>query len=172
MLDVDCLSVVFPYTYGLFSIYNLRAVNKTFKKTVYNFCSVTTANQDLIKIMKKVKLEIYQATSQQLLDKYCKNAVKLDMYFNINITDVSKLTNLTSLDLWGNAFVTDADLLKFTKLKTLSLKFNSFVRSVKKLVNLTSLNVSCNNTITDEDVRCLKNLTYLNLSNKDRKSVV
>jgi hypothetical protein len=77
------------------------------------------------------------------------------------VTDVSKLTNLTYLDI--NTFegkITDISML--TNLQTLCLHKNELITDISMLTNLRTLHLSRDKTITD--ISTLTNLTELDLN--------
>ena len=95
------------------------------------------------------------------------NYFKLDLE-NTEITDISplsKLTNLTYLNLGDNKITDVSPLSKLTNLTNLRLGSNHItnISPLSNLSNLTSLNLKYNKITDIKPLRSLTNLTYLNL---------
>ena len=87
-------------------------------------------------------------------------------YPNIKDSHVSKLKNLTSLDLSYNNVITSDGIKHLINLTRLDLRCNNLITDdgIKHLVNLTFLDLSYNKIITNDGIKHLVNLTSLNLS--------
>ena len=79
------------------------------------------------------------------------------------ILETPGLTNLTSLDAYGNPKITDRSVSKLTSLRSLNARWNPYITdaSVAKLTYLTFLNANWNLKITDTSVGKLTSLTFL-----------
>ncbi len=77
-----------------------------------------------------------------------------------------RLTNLTSLDLYDNQYISDTGIAGLVKLTTLRIRHATRVSDagIAGLVNLTTLDASHNERITDAGIVGLVNLTSLNIT--------
>lgn len=135
--------------------------------------SLRRVSRDWQAMMYEVVVSIPRYASQLLSDsvvsRFC-SLRHLAIFDAKYITDagISGLLTLTSLDLchpWGPNMVTDAALSRLTNLTFLQLGNNEAITqaSVSCLVNLTHLDLKTNSTYLGDGLSCLTKLKILNL---------
>ena len=83
-----------------------------------------------------------------------------------NIKGIENLTHLTNLNLGGNQFTAINDIEKLTQLTNLDLSFNqlTIIKGIEKLTQLTNLNLSGNQLTEIKGIEKFTLLTILNLN--------
>lgn len=95
------------------------------------------------------------------------NLVSLNLYGNDMVRDenISSLTNLTSLNISSNRLITDKGIRFLTNLRELDISSSFYSRitneCIRSLTGLTILILHSNNKISDEGISTLTNLTAL-----------
>ena len=158
-------------------IYNYDIINERLN----DYCSKNAISKDMLKYIINCNFELVKLrldkdiTDNDIIDVSNKtklpNLTHLDLYCNTNISNniISKLTNLTILDLGRNNNISYSSIKKLTKLTSLHLNRNKNFSdtNISKLTNLTSLDLGWNTELTNDCISKLINLTSLNLGSNN-----
>lgn len=134
---------------GLLKLTNLVELN----------ISETQLNMDLRNLTRLTKLIAEGYVSFEI--NFLTNLKDLCISNNNQITCISKLTNLTSLDISGDSYISNANINNLTLLKKLNCEANSSIYNLNNLTNLISLNCEDVTTLSDLGIMSLTNLEEL-----------
>lgn len=92
---------------------------------------------------------------------YTIDTLSFEETYNMTDSDISKFTNLTSLQLTHNNSISDLGIKDLTNLTFLDLSYQNSITNtgIKGLINLRELDLTCNTTITIDALSNLQNLT-------------